>query len=429
MGLQLGWFRGGKLPIGGLALKGSVGSLASKADGPAAQGSSQDKRADNLRATCANMLHLCVVLLSDPRWRRVCQIMCVIGEPFRKAHRITEKMLTTPENVMHYYSQLALGKYTHSFSHVLDRFRDPECMRSLGVGLFASASAPQQKRAEISPQLEAAIADEKDLVGDAWNYALVLVKGRSQSLSHHSHSVPGVFALLVSGQVADRARGLRLAKEVWVALCEAERLATSYADVRILLCGVPWAAWLFPREVLVSLAQWGFGFVPKPTADALLTLFGGWGHSLTNENGFNMLKDGYRESKGMVLSRERRFFTPVVKKLLSERYGRSEIGIRNEDDIREAPGLSLPSSCYESQGAPPSVPAEKLKRILGRSIWSTFSPQSSHLVVSASQLLLDLQRSGKWQKVNTVWHSILVREGKLLHHTRPSSFLLVLSSD
>ena len=68
--------------------------------------------------------------------------------------------------------------------------------------------------------------------------------------------------LLVSNDQGDVTDGLAKAKEAWQALQAAEEQANKFAAVRSLLEAVPSTDQTWPREALLSLAQWDFKFVP-----------------------------------------------------------------------------------------------------------------------------------------------------------------------
>eukprot|EP00969_Alexandrium_andersonii_P137306 6073075-Alexandrium_andersonii.AAC.1 len=58
--------------------------------------------------------------------------------------------------------------------------------------------------------------------------------------------------------------GLKFCKKAWAAIASAEMLAMSSGAIKSLLDAVVWVDFLSVREILVSLAEWDFQFVPPP---------------------------------------------------------------------------------------------------------------------------------------------------------------------
>ena len=131
--------------------------------------------------------------------------------------------------------------------------------------------------------------------------------------------------LLVSNDQRDVTDGLAKAKEACGALDAAGEAAKQFASVKSLLEAAPFTDQTWTRETLLSLAQWDFKFVPPSTADTIKTLFHGFGHSIIVDNCNNRIKDHYRDNKGCLVSRERRLYIPVARKLISGLYTRHEL--------------------------------------------------------------------------------------------------------
>ena len=144
---------------------------------------------------------------------------------------------------------------------------------------------------------------------------------------------------------------------------------------------------MFPREVLLALAQWDFRWVPGPVADCIATLFKGFGHSLINENANNQVKDQLRDNKGNKLAREKRYYIPIVKGLISSRYKRPELTFAAASAAATADRSSRPriinQRAFESQAGPHSIDTNLLRQITAKETWPTFSALSAHHIVSA----------------------------------------------
>lgn len=110
--------------------------------------------------------------------------------------------------------------------------------------------------------VQAAVSDEADILGELFNFIREVNKFRAMGFLHYSLSIPGQFALLVSDKEEHVALGLEHARAAWHALSNCEQRAKNSAPERELLETVAFQNWLWPRETLLALAQWGFRWVP-----------------------------------------------------------------------------------------------------------------------------------------------------------------------
>ena len=129
----------------------------------------------------------------------------------------------------------------------------------------------------------------------------------------------GVFALPISDCQKELELGLDICQTFWSALDQAEVKAHEFSAVRKVRTDVAWSGQVWPREVLLALARLGFRWVPPQVADTIATLFRGFGHSLVNENANKSVKDQLRDNTGNKLARERRYYIPIVKAIISTR--------------------------------------------------------------------------------------------------------------
>lgn len=395
-------------------------------------GAKRTKKAESLRAQCRNTVHVCAELLScDTRLRR-CKIIVYMSEPLRLSHRMGEVQLRGPAKVMEHYAGLANGDYTNILHKTLLQLEDVSSMCKIGVSFTDLGFKCGDTKALSDPRVCASIADEQSMLAEVMEFTLNLVKFRSLSMAHHSHCSPGLFALLTSADESHRQAGLREAERAWSAIDAAGRKSKDMSQVAKLLGDIPFTAWVWPREVFLSLRQFSFRLIPEQTADTIRTLFCGFGHSLVNEKCINQVKDQYRDAKGTKICRERRLHTPVATGLLSNLYERKELQVRDASvasaSVEGRPGC-LPKAAFESQGSTPSVSDALLKEVMGGApSWPSFTPQSSHGIVSAWRLLLHMHESGRWGDAALAWKSIFVRERVILEKASSGDMWLVLHS-
>ena len=111
-------------------------------------------------------------------------------------------------------------------------------------------------------------------------------------------------------------RGLSEAKEAWECLEVAEQKALELNSVQAVLNNVGWAFHTWPREVLLALAQWQFQWCPDVVKDTIRCMFEGYGQSIINENANNRVKDAMRDSKGLIISRDKRLYILAATKII-----------------------------------------------------------------------------------------------------------------
>lgn len=97
------------------------------------------------------------------------------------------------------------------------------------------------------------------------------------------------------------------------------------------------------------MSQWSFQYAPTLVLDEWRTVFYGWGNSTAIGDGFNIAKDGQRDSKNTDMSRMRRWSAPIVKGMIAQRYDRKEVkaepiaGERNNQLPQHVPLAGRPS--------------------------------------------------------------------------------------
>ena len=262
------------------------------------------------------------------------------------------------------------------------------------VGAMHGQQGDGQEDWTANPCLKAHCDDEHDVMADLWGFSPALFRSRVVSFSHHDASFPGLFALLVSTVPAEVQLGLEASKQAWVAISEAEKLAPRSSDVKKLLDAAPFSDWVMVREVLISLAQWGFTWVPPPIAASIRCIFHGWGDSCIDEEAFKKIKDHLRDSKNLRMSRVKRWQWSKASSVITERYRRPEVD-QSSTHVPAAAPRRLSTQMFESQGdEEPSVEDAVLKAITGRATWKTSTPLGMHAVPAAFQLLLRCSQTG-----------------------------------
>lgn len=156
----------------------------------------------------------------------------------------------------------------------------------------------------------------------------------------------------------------------------------------------------------------------------------GFGQSLVVENAFNHTTYQYRDAKGLKVCRERRYYTPIVKGVVSNVYKRPKVLLGTDTESLEGQRpRSLPKGAFESQGGTSSLGPGVLERIRDKTTWPVYTPLGSHSIVTAWQLLLRIYARGAWEEAAEAWKAIFVPPSVVVRAASDAGCHLVLHSD
>jgi len=378
---------------------------------------------------CKNTLHFVAMFLSSQKKYKRCVIMAGVSEPAMVMHFDEQANLTTRANVLQYYSNLASGGYHGRLVDILRKFSDPVLLQKVGLAKAADFDIDARDRPAVATNVavQSLCEDEAELAAEFWGFAFALYRHRALSLAHYDQSYPGLLALLCLELT--RGRGLALCVEAWDAVEFAEAASRGGdASARTLLDNIPFVDWILFREIALSIKQFGGLFVPEPYLEMAMLLFSSWGHSCIDEEGFNRIKDHQRDSKTLRMSRLKRWIWPILTRVISDRYGRTELTAAGGSTVPVDAPRRLPESAFDAQAAAPGIPDELLQALKGRPTWHLFSPQSAHMIPAAWQLLLHCYRAHSFDAARAAWRSIFVPVGMVLEDVVLRQWFLVLHS-
>lgn len=110
-----------------------------------------------------------------------------------------------------------------------------------------------------------------------------------------------MFVLLVSPAKSVREACLNQLEKIWNWLQDAEQRALSDAKVAKLVHELEWPRWVWPREVLIMLAEFSFAHVPVDVTRCVMDFATGLLHTEMNESAFNTLREHERLSPSSIL--------------------------------------------------------------------------------------------------------------------------------
>ena len=319
------------------------------------------------------------------------------------------------------------GPVNDNFAERLRVMRKTGSMVQHLIGL-ASGVIPQRVAGQVfghvqSPELlralEIDVADGRDIDAFAAKenailfkriliLATNLVKYWLLAVLHEMMSLPEMFVLLLSDDEALRKRGLEHAQRLEGWMRSGEALAHRNSFVDGLMKNWHWPRLQWVREILVSLSEFGFRCVPPDVYQACEGRFFGFNQTVIIENAMQMFEAISHDSKNRMVCRKQRWRTLQTTHLLED-YDHTPIV--PSLDAAEHVGPKLHKSFFEPKHREFSLSSENLRGISAPS-WSSPSPQTWDAV---PLIVLALEHmDGDWTKLEHLWPSLLVPEGRAL---------------
>lgn len=347
IGARKGWFKPGYVPGVGVSSKAAlleVGELSP--EDQQAAGCNNDQSLQQLRAQCQNSMHVVAEILGNTKKEFVLKTMALFGEPFQVEHDLTIKLMKGPEEALRYYQQAALGKFCFTAVKALRIWADSDTLAAVGITTHPADFGPIQGSAAEHAILKIEVKDENEKLELMWKFTWRLIQRRMCSMTHLRDGWPGPFSLLLSPKENERQEGMRKCEAAWLAISEGEEVAHTNTCVGSLMQNLGYNQMVPVRESLLALSQWSFQYAPPSVLDVWRTVFYGWGNSTVIEDGFNIAKDGQRDSKNTEMSRMRRWSAPIVKGIIAQRYDRKEV---KAEPIAGERNNKLPQRMFLSQ--------------------------------------------------------------------------------
>lgn len=407
---------------------------AGDGDAPDGEGAAvADQKLATLRKQSENSAQLVAMILGDYMRYRYTRMIVTISRPMYTEFNRQLRTLKGYEAVLAHHIDLACGSQHQVLRDIVRSLYSPATLdemnfkRSLDQSLVIVKSQGSSDAAELefSPALQAWLLDENLFAQKAWQYMVNLLKYRVATNFHHTDSFPEVLAKLLHPEPSVVETCLLFAKKVWHALIEAERRATEgQGELTKLLKAMVWPFMPAARELLITLAQFDFKFVPAPLQDMLKSHFGGFGQSAIVENAGNKCNDYKRENKNDRMSSVRRFYVPHIKGLL-DTYERPGVQIDKDDATGD---MSMPKMLFQSwSNTEPTLTEEDFKDLSDTSpSWIQVTPLGLNHALVATHFLCRMSERRQWSSIDSVWRSKFLTPGMVVEAVAMQHFLLVL---
>lgn len=333
-----------QLPAKRIALAKAAAKKAGKK-----QNMAQQSAADKLnrqRDQAKNALHLTALVMGQPMQQRKGKLILEITKPCYTAFAKELRGMASKDGVLSYYTIYALHAYGFVLSATFATLQSPAAlarMRFVTEGAKAGHYQTQMRAGASSSSSSSALPpffrplvllpqdeEEGEMANLAWALAMGVVRHRGMSMHGYAMALAGTFVLLIARSATDREEGLRMHKEMWESIEEAERQQFSHSSVRKLLMGIFFLHNPVIREVLLGFAQHNFWVIPPGIASVARCVFEGWGSSAIVERGFQRCRDHARSSTNREMNRQTRFFVPYERELTKE-HGRGEVHVAQAD--------------------------------------------------------------------------------------------------
>ena len=162
------------------------------------------------RAACKNTLEFAALVMSDRCFWIVCRGLSLLSRVVREWHTEQNKANRSCEESVSWMVQMASGGGTASCAGTLQLLQSSGFLEDLGMPTTAFPAGVSSVHAE-----HPLVVEERELVGKLADYALCLCMRRLRSLSWHTDTYPGMFALLLSQDQAGVDHALKTMREDW----------------------------------------------------------------------------------------------------------------------------------------------------------------------------------------------------------------------
>lgn len=187
-------------------------------------------------------------LLGDRHKQMLCKVIVTVTQPLLVAHTKEPKNLRAPKDVLEYSINYASGSYTFVLRKVMLTMYDVSAIAFVGLnteatlsasldfhGSCSSSSTSSQRSRPEQVAWDGMISDEAEVASSWFLLAATMMRARLLSMMHWTDCFPGQFAPLLSESVAVKKEYLKVAKDAWEAITEAERLQHTSVSARELL--------------------------------------------------------------------------------------------------------------------------------------------------------------------------------------------------
>ena len=411
-------------------------------DGIADDDAESDNEGENLERTvdrhaCKNTLQYVSLLLADLHRNRMIKIICHASTPVWKSHNSAYTTLRSVDDTLTYNLNTAHGQYMQVVVETFGSVQDPQILKDMdfsfvvdsqdyggGSSSTSSSSSSSGGSDVFSPGFQVRIDDEAYYAKRLWKFVYTLAGYRCLYSAHFTHSLPGMFAGLVSEDKPTQEIALKNAKVVWDALSKAEQIAADgNLAVDAFLKKIIWAQHTSVRETLIILAEEDFTHVPKQISKMWSVHFKGFCQSAVVENAGCKLQDATRLSKNTRVCRPRRMYVPSIEGVISS-YKREEVKVDYTIGVpsqRCGPGMFLALGDDH-----PKIKDDVYRRIHDTATWLSPNALGLNMDIFYTQALLTLSRTNTWAQTNDLWHAALLCPGLLLQRLSDNSIGLVL---
>ena len=381
------WTSSSKRRRVGLAVKDAGDASSPSAAAPAAKAKAKPKamnakakakqQVDAERKACMNGLHFALKTWNDEEWLHDTELLCHLTDPEVKEHSAYLKDYKSPTDAMQYFSEMADGRYARVLCEMIGQLCKVKDLARCGFDCEPSAAPLDLESPDLL--LEDARAHK------AMDFLLTFMGQRVASCSWHSHSCPGLTAMLVSNVPATVTKGLAILEEMvkaleWTFTCGSAQ-GVKMAE-RSMLNGKLMMA-------LVRLAKLtGFKDVNPPLETLLQHMWRGFLQSVMNERANQVLRD--REIRRTTSEEELKrlkCWENVRSLHLFEDYGAKveevdcSIAVPKDLDLRIV---------FRAIGDDASV---HLKRVMGEQDWQTWTSMTIRRSYAETQLMMDAYKA------------------------------------
>ena len=370
-------------------------SSASGAHDPPKEPIKAEDELSKLRKSCRNSMFVAAAIYGVDNMCRNVRLVFLVLKSFWDDYSERAATVRGAEGTRQYYLDVARSAYLQPCFKSVCSTMDTALLSLLGYDTEATAAATT-RRGRTTLENPRIVADS-ELAKVHIQLVLHSCKRRVASMSWHSHSWPGLLALLLAEDSATFNLGCKRLLQDFLAWwdCKAEGAANTF--LRGCASRSPFATVLV-QELSQVLATPSLRSVPDilgELREAARELFSTLGTSKPCEDLFRILREREeRDTNNRVITLSRQFSAAQEAGIL-EQHGRAQVQVPEQWTATE----KTPTTVFWPSHSHLSLP----DTLTGRLQWTSLAPESYPTLPAQIELMRVLHRTGDWDLASRSW--------------------------
>ena len=386
---------------------------AGQLDEPSTAGSAEPRgvkysteEIDRLREQYKNTTILVTRILCNSASLRLARVIVTVCKPVRQQHAFDVHDFKKFEKTQQWHLRMARGGYSRVLAKTWSVLQDPLALEDMGFQMQVSGQSIPGNPADSHP---AEWHEDIYTAGVMLTLSRSLVSHMLHSSAHFLASLPGMFALLISTDTAERKACLQKLSRLWGAPQGLEAAMLADRSLQAFHTALVWPHMTWVREVLLACAEYDWQHVPAWVSDSVRAWASRFGASVICEDMFNKLRDLEADSKKGHVSRCFRWWKCVSSGIMED-YDTEEVSPHGRPATLDA-NTKIPWKAFDPRAVDYSLGEESTKS-MGSKAYPSPSPGQYDMVPAATRLLSFA--ASNLSIITDAWQSLLVEPGCFL---------------